>query len=259
MEASMPAPGFRHVSRRKIGGRGTATKSSVFAYHQPAMEKLIHGVAAFVHSIHRGEKALFEKLATAQSPDVLFVTCSDSRIDPSLMTQTKPGEMFVVRNAGNIVPPPEAGMGGEAASIEYAVSVLGVKDVIVCGHSDCGAMKAVMNPEVGAGLSAVPGWLAHAGPTRALVARYFPDASPAMRELAAIELNVLVQIEHLRLLPFVRDACEAGRLAIHAWLYDIGAGEIRAFDSVTEHFVPITDRAIPLEGSPVGTPADWPL
>jgi carbonic anhydrase len=223
------------------------------------MEKLVRGVAEFVHSVHKREKALFDKLAAHQSPDVLFITCSDSRIDPTLMTQTKPGELFIVRNAGNIIPPPAAGLGGEAASIEYAVSVLGVKDVIVCGHSDCGAMKAVMAPGSVEGLVAVPGFLAHADSTRALVLHHFPDASPEQQMLAAIELNVLVQIEHLRLLPFVRDACDAGRLEVHAWLFDIGRGDIRAFDSDSQHFVPITDEAIPLEGSPLGKPADWPM
>ena len=109
------------------------------------MEKIISGLAQFKSSSFEERKALFAELANGQSPEVLFITCADSRIDPNLITQTEPGDLFVIRNAGNIVPPHTRDADGVTASIEYAVAVLGIKQVVVCGHSDCGAMKGALN------------------------------------------------------------------------------------------------------------------
>ena len=110
------------------------------------MQKLIHGLHHFQTALFGSQRELFERLAEGQSPEVLFITCSDSRINPNLLTQTEPGELFILRNAGNIVPPYGAVQGGEAATIEFAVAGLGVKDIIVCGHSHCGAMKGLLEP-----------------------------------------------------------------------------------------------------------------
>jgi carbonic anhydrase len=222
-------------------------------------DTLIDGVGHFMKSVHHAEKDLFERLAASQSPNTFFVTCSDSRVDPNLITQTKPGELFVLRNAGNIIPRAELGATGEAATLEYAVSALGVRDVIVCGHSNCGAMKALLNPEQVMSLPNVARWLDHASPTRGLVDQRFPGASEDQRWLAAVELNVLVQIEHLRTHEFARKAMDAGDLAVHAWVYDIGCGEVRAFDAAKHHFERIGASTSAIEGSPLGTPADWPF
>src|ERR1044071_9547851 len=126
------------------------------------MQKLVHGIHRFQEGVFRSQKELFEQLSSGQKPAALFITCSDSRIDPNLLTQTEPGDLFILRNASNIVPPYGPYGGGEAATIEYAVSVLGVQDIIVCGHSHCGAMSGLLNPDQVRELPAVRNWLAHA-------------------------------------------------------------------------------------------------
>ena len=125
------------------------------------MEKLISGIARFRNSSFEERKKLFSELATGQSPEVLFITCSDSRIDPNLVTQTEPGDLFIIRNAGNIVPPHMRTAGGVTASIEFAVAALGVTHIVVCGHSDCGAMKGALNPGALTDLPHVQDWLEH--------------------------------------------------------------------------------------------------
>lgn len=165
----------------------------------------------------------FSALAEGQSPPVLFVTCSDSRIDPSLITQTLPGELFVLRNAGNLVPPHEAAQHGSASAVEYAVAALGVGHIVVCGHSGCGAMGAlVQGPEATATLPAVGAWLEHAAPTAEhLSGRELADPVPE-----AIRHNVVQQLDNLRTHPCVAAALEAGELQLHGWVYDIGTGEV---------------------------------
>ena len=121
------------------------------------MQKLVQGIHHFQRNIFSSQRELFERLAVGQNPDALFITCSDSRINPNLITQTEPGELFIVRNAGNIVPPYGASEGGEAAAIEFAVVGLGVKDIIICGHSQCGAMKGLLDPKSLDGLPADDG------------------------------------------------------------------------------------------------------
>src|SRR3954467_2337295 len=129
------------------------------------MQKLIHGIHRFREEDFRPLQGLFEELAKGQNPETLFITCSDSRIDPSLLTRAKPGDLFILRNAGNIIPPHGAANGGEAATIELAVAALGVKDIIICGHSHCGAMQGLLQPESVAALPSVSSWLSHAETT----------------------------------------------------------------------------------------------
>ena len=156
------------------------------------MQKLIEGIHHFQQTIFDTEKRLFERLAQGQQPLALFLTCSDSRIDPSLLTQTKPGELFILRNAGNIVPPFGAVSGGEAATIEYAVAVLKVKDIIICGHSLCGAMDGLLHPGHLDGLSAVNNWLTYAQATgRIIEENYGHVTDKASRLTATVEENVL--------------------------------------------------------------------
>ena len=130
------------------------------------MQKLIRGIHRFRTEDFRPLQGLFEHLATGQNPETLFITCSDSRIDPNLLTRSKPGDLFILRNAGNIVPPHRATSGGEAATIEFAVAAIGVKDIIICGHSHCGAMKGLLEPDTIAPFPAVTSWLSHAEATR---------------------------------------------------------------------------------------------
>ncbi len=204
------------------------------------MKKLIEGLRTFVSTVHRSERDLYEELATGQRPETLFVTCSDSRVCPSTMTGAGPGELFVVRNAGNIVPP--AGhQSGEEASIEYGVVALKVRDIIVCGHSDCGAMKAVIDPTPLAWMPSVARWLDHAERVREIVEQR-PDLSPAERLTRAIEANVLTQLSHLMTIGPVARAVERGELRLHGWVWDIGTGRVRAFEADVGGFVDLLER-----------------
>lgn len=163
-------------------------------------------------------EALFADLADGQSPNVLFITCADSRIDPSLITQTEPGSIFVCRNAGNIVPAWTDRVDGMIASVEYAVAVLGVAHVVVCGHSGCGAMGALVDPPPPDALPAVQRWLPAAGVT--------PEPGETVDQL--IDRNALAQLANLRTHPSVAEAVERGSLELHAWVYDIGAGTVHS-------------------------------
>lgn len=199
--------------------------------------KLISGVKAFQESAYPAREGLFRKLASGQSPHTLFVTCSDSRIDPSLITQTAPGELFVIRNAGNLIPAHDAAAGGEAATVEYAVSALGVSDVVVCGHSHCGAMGGLMSPGSLRDLPLVAEWLEHAQETAARVA--CSDARAGERVDRAIQENVRVQLEHLMTYPCVREAVQSGRLTLHGWIYRFEHGDVLALDRETDAFAPL--------------------
>lgn len=205
------------------------------------MEKLIAGITQFKSAPYEERKALFAELATGQSPEVLFITCADSRIDPGLITQSEPGDLFVIRNAGNIVPPHAKNSGGVVASVEYAVAVLGVKHIVVCGHSDCGAMKGALNPGTLTDLPHVASWLEHSrGAVEAVRAA---DGAANEGELPAVtEQNVLLQLQHLRTHPAVMARLSAGELELHGWVYDIGAGDIAAYDSDSNAFVPAEQR-----------------
>lgn len=156
------------------------------------MQKLIQGIHQFQEQNFRPLQGLFEELAKGQSPETLFITCSDSRIDPNLLTRSKPGDLFILRNAGNIVPPHGAANGGEAATIEFAVAALGVKDIIICGHSHCGAMKGLLQPESVASLPSVASWFTHAETTRRIVRDNYKHLDGDRLVTATVEENVLV-------------------------------------------------------------------
>lgn len=184
-------------------------------------------------------QGLFEQLAKGQNPDTLFITCSDSRIDPNLLTRSKPGDLFILRNAGNIVPPHGAANGGEAATIEFAVAALGVKDIIICGHSHCGAMKGLLQPETVASLPSVASWLSHAETTRRIVRDNYRHLEGDRLVTATVEENVLVQLENLRTLPSVASRLVRGDLHLHGWVYKIETGEVFAYDKTSGQFVPL--------------------
>ncbi len=210
------------------------------------MEKLIAGLKQFVRTVQEEEQELYAKLASGQRPETLFVTCSDSRIAPHKMTRTGPGELFVIRNAGNIVPPHGHNITGEAATVEYAVNALGVKDIIVCGHSNCGAMKGLLNLEaLEQTLPNVRRWLEFCQPTRHIVERQFAELGPDQRLDKAIELNVLAQLDNLRSHPSVAAHVYSGDVRLHAWVYDIPTGHVRAFDSTKNRFVSLLDGPPP--------------
>ncbi len=208
------------------------------------MNKLLKGVARFKDTVYKPKKEFYEQLVKGQKPHTLFITCSDSRINPNLLTQTQPGELFILRNAGNIVPPYGAPGGGEAATIEYAVSVLGVKDIVLCGHSHCGAMNALLNPESVEALPAVRNWLAHAEATSRIIRENYHDIPSGQARLTAtVEENVLVQLENLRTHPVVAAALGRDELKVHGWVYKFETGQVFSFDPRQGQFLPI-DKAV---------------
>lgn len=207
------------------------------------MQKLIDGIHRFQSGVFGAQRSLFERLASGQAPDTLFITCSDSRISPNLITQTGPGELFVIRNAGNIIPAYGLVCTGEAATIEYAVDVLGVKDIVVCGHSQCGAMKAVLDPTGLEEMPAMSSWLGHAQGTRRIMRAHYRDLDAEHQLSACVKENTLVQIENLRTHPAVLEGLTRGRLALHAWVYRIEHGDVLAFDADEGQFVPLKANA----------------
>jgi carbonic anhydrase len=190
------------------------------------MDKLVHGIQQFQTHVFRSKRELFRRLAAGQRPMALFITCSDSRVSPDLITQAEPGDIFVLRNAGNIIPP-SPHCGGELATIEFAGVELGIRDVVVCGHSDCGAMKGLLAPEtVCDRLPAVSRWLRHADRTREIVEAEHAGLRGVDALDAAIRENVLVQMENLRTHAFVRERIEQGKLRLHGWVYKFETGEV---------------------------------
>jgi carbonic anhydrase len=200
------------------------------------MKKLIEGIHKFHHTHFNRQRGLFERLASGQHPEALFITCSDSRIDPNLLTQTRPGEIFTLRNAGNIVPPYGAVGGGEDATIEYAVAVLGVRHIIVCGHSHCGAMKATLQPETLGALPAVAAWLTHAEAAREHLLKTHHGLADEDLLSRLTEQNTLTQLDHLRTHPAVAAKLASGEVQLHAWVYHIQAGTVAAYDESRGEF-----------------------
>ena len=208
------------------------------------MQKLVEGIHQFQNSVFSSKQRLFESLVCGQHPLALFITCSDSRIDPSLLTQTEPGELFILRNAGNIVPPYRAVEGGEAATIEYAVSVLGVKDIIICGHSYCGAMSGLLDQSQVAKLPAVRSWLCHAESTQRIIEEnYAHITDDDARLTAAVEENVLVQLEHIQTHPTVAAALARKALNLHGWVYEFETGQVFRYRSQDGQFIPLEETS----------------
>lgn len=202
------------------------------------VERILRGVSRFQKRVYPKHRELFQKLALQQRPSALFITCADSRIDPCLLTQTKPGELFICRVIGNVVPRYPQSIGGVSATIEYAVGVLGVPDVIVCGHTDCGVMKGVLNPAALKPLRNVSAWLRHAQPARRATAKLRGKVSEGEFLLALTERNVVEQLANLRTHPAVAAGLEQGSLDLHGWVYHIAAGTVTTYDGCVEKFVP---------------------
>jgi len=175
-----------------------------------------------------------------QEPHTFFIACADSRIDPETITQSKPGDLFVLRNIGNMVPPYGEMMGGVSAVIEYAVSLLRVKHIVVCGHADCGAMKGLLAPESVTSMPAVQNWLKNAATAMSVAEALGQEhESPATLMRRVTEQNALLQIQHLRTHPSVAGAMARGELTISGWVYEIGTGEVRIWDDGAKGFVPV--------------------
>jgi carbonic anhydrase len=212
------------------------------------MNRIIQGIQQFQRDVFPANRELFQRLASGQNPEALFITCADSRVSPEWVTQCGPGDLFVCRNAGNIVP----GYGqtnAESATIEYAVSALGIKHIIVCGHSDCGAMKGLLHPSKLASMPDVRDWLRHADAAhRAL------ESAPANEFNSDIlatltKLNVRLQLEHLATHPQVLAKLREGALQLHGWYYQIQSGEVQSWHEGRNSWVPVHESGSGFSGS----------
>ncbi|MBW3540645.1 MAG: carbonic anhydrase [Planctomycetes bacterium] len=216
------------------------------------MEKLITGVREFQTQDFPRRKAFYERLAArTQRPEALFITCSDSRVHPNEITSTEPGDLFLVRNAGNVVPPDGGPAGGEIATIEYALAVLNVRHIVICGHSQCGAMQAMLDGNVPDDLPGLKAWLRYLETTRQIVRRKHQNLEGAELLKAATEENVLVQMNHLSTHPQVASRLSMGELHIYGWYYDIGTGQVLEYDQSQGVFRELGDDALAASPLPV--------
>ncbi len=207
---------------------------------QEALTKIVSGVSKFQREVFPERRKLFEDLEHQQHPIAMFFTCADSRILPAMLLQTGPGEVFTERTPGNIVPKYSDHVGGVTASMEYAIMVLHVPLIIICGHTDCGVMKALLQPEQTAGMPALQSWMRHSLGAREHLLRDNPGSSKAEQLRLITEYNVLTQMENLRTHPAVEARLVSGELEIHGWIYDIARGAIAAFDPQTGRFEALT-------------------
>lgn len=202
------------------------------------MQKLEAGIHHFQANYFASNRELFEQLAAAgQQPETLFITCCDSRVVPNLITNAAPGELFIVRNVGNIVPAVGHGpLGGVSAAIEYAVEVLEVGNIIVCGHTNCGAIDAILHPERVRHLPNVSRWLRESERIPQLIAERYGDLEGEARIIAAVEENVLVQLENLRTFDFIVRRLNEGKLKMNGWVFKIATGEVYDYEPVSGQF-----------------------
>ena len=220
---------------------------------------MVRGVARFQDEIYPRVQGLYHKLVhDGQKPKALMISCADSRVIPEMITQCGPGELFVCRNAGNIVPPFGQRNGGVSSVIEYAVLALGVRDIIVCGHSDCGAMGALLHPERLATMPNVAAWLHHSQAAQHIVEQTLRcDMPDEARQAALAKENVVAQINHLRTHPSVAAGLAAGRLTLHGWLFELEHGSVLGYDGGTGLFAPMDDAmprvAVAPRGGTAGT------
>ena len=206
------------------------------------MQKLVRGIHSFRQGYFASHRQLFEQLATTgQQPETLFITCSDSRVVPNLITNAPPGELFVIRNVGNVVPSAEL-PGGTAAAIEYAIEVLNVENVIICGHTQCGAMNAILNPEAMENLPFVRRWLKQATRVKQVIDERYTHLDEEARLTAAVQENVLVQLENLRDYPFIAKRLDAGKLLVSGWVFHLARGEIYDYDPSAGEFLPLRPK-----------------
>ena len=203
---------------------------------QDALARIVRGVSKFRSEIFPAQREMFERLQRGQDPLGLFITCADSRVNPNLVTQTDPGEIFIERNPGNMVPPSVEFVGGVTAGVEYAMLVLKVPVIVVCGHTDCGVMKALLDPGAVHGMPGVQHWMSHGNAARERMLQELSYARKEEQLQRLTEYNVLQQIENLMTHPSVRKRTRYGELEIRGWVYDIGDGSVRDYNPATGKF-----------------------
>lgn len=216
------------------------------------MNEIIGRVFKFEKQVFAKHADLYNRLATkGQNPKALIISCADSRIVPELILQADPGDLFVTRNAGNIVPPFSQANGGVSSAVEYGVLALGVTDIIVCGHSGCGAMEGLLKPGALDKMPNVAAWLRHSHAAEGVVRDCYPNNLEYKERLRALTLeNIVCQLAHLRTHPSVTSGIARGELALHGWYVDILSGSILALDEKTGQFTAVRDN----EALPVALP-----
>jgi len=206
---------------------------------QEALLRITQGVMKFQNQVFPSQREMFERLRHRQNPLALFVTCADARVVPNLFTQTDPGEIFIERNPGNMVPPYVDFVGGVTAGVEYAMLVLKVPLIVICGHTDCGVMKALLDPGNVHGMPGVQTWMTHGTAARDRMLHDLPFASQEEKLERLTEYNVLQQVENLMTHPSVRRRLRYGEIQILSWVYDIGNGSVRQANPATGEFSPL--------------------
>ncbi len=216
------------------------------------VDRLFDGIREFRDNVFPERRGRFEELAKGQNPRILFITCADSRVVPEMITQTEPGELFVCRNIGNIVPAYGEMMGGVSAVVEYAVVALGVSDIVICGHSNCGAMTGLIrDPAKLDKMPTVRSWLRNAHAARSVVEVLHPDLEGDAKVQALVEQNVVTQLQHLGTHPAVAAGVAGGTLELHGWVYDIETGGIHLHDAAQGRMVPFEEK-LGLKRKPAG-------
>jgi carbonic anhydrase len=203
------------------------------------VKRVLDGLTLFQKLAYPAHRELFERLAKNQTPQAVFIACSDSRVVPNLMVQSEPGDLFIIRNAGNIVPPAGSSYGGTTASLEYAIVALGIRDVILCGHSNCGAMTGVLNPGTLEGMPAVRQWVSYADLARRAAVEAHPGATDEEMLEHVVDYNVIAQVRNILTFPFVRPLVEKNELEVYGWVYDIASGRVKGLDASGRRFVPL--------------------
>jgi carbonic anhydrase len=206
------------------------------------MKKLIQGIVEFRKNLTEESRDLFAKLALGQKPDSLFIACSDSRVVPNLFASTNPGDLFVLRNLGNLIPPASSMQEDNSAQavVEFSVFSLQVSDIIICGHSECGAMQALAHG-ISCGCSHIHSWLKYGEESVAKV-RSGCTLDPSLSEINQIsQMNVLQQMEHIQSYSFIQERIEKGELRVHGWWFDIAKASVYCYESELNQFILIDE------------------
>lgn len=210
------------------------------------MEKLINGIIEFRKNVQEGYRESFARLATGQSPDTLFIACSDSRVVPNIFASTDPGDLFVLRNVGNLIPPYDRDEThceqSEAVAIEFSLQSLNVSDIIVCGHSECAAMQGIVSTKSISNTPHLQNWLRHGQTALERLHSGTVLDSTLMEHNHVSQLNVLLQIEHLKTYPIVKKRIEEGSLTVHGWWFDIAKADVYAYVEKKRHFILIDEN-----------------
>lgn len=228
--------------RQEAASPDDKSAESILGLEVSCVPRFVDGVIKFQNEVYPERKDLFERLAKGQSPEAVFIACSDARVETAMITQTDPGELFILRNAGNIIPPHTSQTGAMTATIEFAMSVLKIPHIVICGHTECGAMLGAMNPDSISHLTHVREWIGYARAAAEVVEELGEGLSQEEKLDMLMKQNVVLQIQHLKTHPSVLRRLAKKELSIHGWVYDIKTGDVFAYDEASGEFSPVDDH-----------------